>query len=108
MRFSLSTIKFGNFDTSCGFHSVPIKISSVFFVQLLVSISLISEGLSNSFWELSALAMFEGHTLVSYFSFESFSGSVNKRADEAIVYYSLRCLKTDPDFSFGSYFYFYS
>ena len=50
--------------------------------------------------------MFEGHTLVSYFGFESFSGSVNKRADEAIVYYSLRCLQTDPDFSdfsFGSY-----
>ena len=48
-------------------------------------------------------------TLVSYFSFENFSGSVSKRADEAIVYYSLGCLQTDPDFSdfsFGSYLFF--
>ena len=48
-------------------------------------------------------------TIVSYFSFKKFSGSVSKRADEAIVYYSLRCLQTDPDFSdfsFGSYLFF--
>ncbi len=49
-------------------------------------------------------------TLVSYISaLNFFFGSVNKRADEAIVCFSLRFLQTDPDFSdfsFGSYLFF--
>jgi len=57
----------------------------------------------------SLIDMSATRTLVSYFSFENFSGSVSKRAKAAIVYFSLRFLQTDPDFSdvsFGSYLFF--